>query len=421
VSTEPGNDKDLLAQELQRRSRVMPEHPISVDAVRAEARGIRRRRRIAAGAVAAVVLVIAAPVALSSSGLLDGAPPAPVAPTPSPDPTGEASPEPSPPGPAPTPGPDGRFTLTLEGLDRGPLSAEPVLIGRRLVTPERTVQVPAEVSQILPAGDGWLAAASLPPEGLQTVRLDADLEVVESYGPGTRLAGDAAGSRVAYVRAGGGEVELVDEPVDGSAPATYPLPGADAGPAPVGYAGEAGIVVEETTGDVPGSAAVVAPDGTVRPLDGVQKVWATSSTGLLGAQTSYDSTTGRACSAVMDAQTGDRVVWETCDHTLKAFSSDGRFVAGGASDTDALGSPTVAVLDAQTGEVVVELTTRGRAMGAADQLAWEDGDTLLVSWTEDGRQGIVRVELDGSTELASEVVRTPPMAVSMWFAEIARG
>jgi hypothetical protein len=420
VSTDPGNDKDLLAQELRRRSRVMPQHPISVDAVRAEARGIRRRRRVAAGAVAAVVLVIAAPVALSSSGLLDGAPPAPVAPTPSPDPTGEASPSP---GPAPMPGPDGRFTLTLEGLDRGPLSAEPVLIGRRLVNPDQNVQVPAGVTQILPAGDGWLATTSLPPEGVQTVRLDADLEVMESFGPGTRLAGDAAGTRVAYVRTGGGGVELVDEPVDGSAPATYPLPGVDAGPAPVGYAGEAGIVVEETSGDSPNSAAVVAPDGTVRPLEGVQKVWSTSSTGLLGAQTSYDPITGRACSAVMDATEGDRVVWETCDHSLRAFGPDGRFVAGGASDTDGLGSPSVAILDAQTGEVVVELASRGRAstVGATDQLAWEDEDTLLVSWTEGGRQGIVRVELDGSTELASEVVGTPPMAVSMWFAEIARG
>ena len=91
--------------------------------------------------------------------------------------------------------------------------------------------------------------------------------------------------------------------------------------------------------------------------------------------------------------------WQTCDHTLTAFSPDGTRVAGTDAYLDGFGQRSIAVLDAQDGTVLHEFSSKGRGPTVL-QTAWENEDHVLAVVYERGRWSIVRVGVDGSAELA---------------------
>jgi hypothetical protein len=97
------------------------------------------------------------------------------------------------------------------------------------------------------------------------------------------------------------------------------------------------------------------------------------------------------------------LVWETCDHQLGAFSPDGKYVVGLAPYFDGPGSPSLAILDASTGEPIVDFVS-GRTARSAAQVAdvvWEDSTTLLATVTQGADQYVVRATIDGRVEVVA--------------------
>jgi hypothetical protein len=104
-----------------------------------------------------------------------------------------------------------------------------------------------------------------------------------------------------------------------------------------------------------------------------------------------------SCSEVFGAD--QRGLWRTCEHRLLSFSPDGRKVLASAAYADGLGDTQLAVLDAASGKVGLELKVADG--GAITQMVWEDDTHVLATVYERNRWGIVRIGLDGQRELAA--------------------
>lgn len=407
------DEKDLLAQELRQRSAGVGGHPIGLDDVRDRARSIRRRRNAVRGVVAAVVLAVAVPVGLSATDLLgsSGTPAPPVA---------SQSGEPSPDTPAPTPAPDGSFPLTVHGLEKGEPAGVPYVVAKshQLVTPDGTLDLPESYATITPYNGGWLAIGSEQHPG-KVIMLDDNLEVTHTDPAGGYvLAVSQDGTRVAYtVRQSQTQVMLVDAPTDGTDPVTWMIempPGESLDP--VGFLDNDTVVYNAPATDVMGIART---GGTLTPVEGLRRIDdASEATGMISGLVSYGNSSG--CSGVMDPDSG-RLLWKSCDYSNLRFSPDGRLVVADASYFDGPGSPTVTILDASTGDVVAHFSpVRRDTVVGVSQSAWEDDDTVLSYVDEGGDQALVRLEVDGSSELVTDVVKVPSMSVALWFAEETR-
>jgi hypothetical protein len=103
-----------------------------------------------------------------------------------------------------------------------------------------------------------------------------------------------------------------------------------------------------------------------------------------------------SCSGVYGGK--PKPVWQTCDHTLTAFSPDGSRVLGTDAYLDGFGQRSVAILDSE-GTPLHQFTSKGRGPSVV-QTAWEDEDHVLAVVFERGRWSIVRLGSDGSAELA---------------------
>ena len=88
-----------------------------------------------------------------------------------------------------------------------------------------------------------------------------------------------------------------------------------------------------------------------------------------------------SCSGVTDPLAGTKLLWDTCDYSLGAFSPDGRYIVGLAAYSDGPGSPSLSILDATTGEPLVDYRgpKDGRTCIGVDQAVWEDDDTVLAT------------------------------------------
>jgi hypothetical protein len=140
-------------------------------------------------------------------------------------------------------------------------------------------------------------------------------------------------------------------------------------------------------------------------------------TGLVAGQTKFrgDST----CSEVRNTDPAlSRLVFETCDYNLGgAFSPDGRWVIGYASYSD-LGSPTLAILDAATGDPVVEFASSRDADESAvvHAAAWEDDDTVVAVVEQAGEQAVLRLAADGTATRVSDV-RQAQMSIEFFLPQ----
>ena len=102
-----------------------------------------------------------------------------------------------------------------------------------------------------------------------------------------------------------------------------------------------------------------------------------------------------------DAGAGGAEVWQTCDYSLLGFSPDGRHLLGFTDYLTPDGSPTMAVLDAATGEPVVDFELVGARTGVVGinpEVVWEDDDTVVATLVAGNRQYVVRLGLDGTVE-----------------------
>ncbi|HET7531531.1 MAG TPA: hypothetical protein VFJ83_00170 [Nocardioidaceae bacterium] len=414
------DEKDMLTRELRERSTDVGGHPIGFDAVRQSARKIQRRRSIVSGAVAAVVATIAVPAGVAvTSAINDPNDPAKT-------PTIATSPSPT-----ATPRPDGTFPFTIKGLPRGesPQLNYVVAGERTMVTPEGEVELPEAYSQVVPYRDGWLALYG-GQNGYENVILDEDMGIESTTLAGEAIAVSADGSRVLTAQRDfnvRGRTVVLDSPATSNyerEQITWDAPD-NSWVKPVGYLDEQAVVFQATDEEGRTEVLMGVDDNDPRtvPLEGFLNVSSTSAVnGLVAGQVSYDDKTGRGCYAAMDPRASTtKMVWETCDYEPQAFSPDGRFVVAGAPDSDGLGSPTLTILDARSGDPVVEFSPPKDVMVAVTQAAWEDDHTVVATVIEGIEMRLVRADVAGNLELAGSVSHTmDDMNLPLWLAETPR-
>lgn len=410
-------EKDDLVRELRARSEDIGGHPIAFEQIKQSARKIQRRRRIASGAVAAMALAVAVPTALSVTSGINSAPlPAE---TPSPNPTPSVT-------ETAAPRPDGPVVITTEGLPRGtdPQLSYIVPGSDELVTPEGTFQLPGDYMMITPfditaSGDGGWLAIGTNNGGTTLEMLDTDFDAQRVVQGSMQFVVNEDGTQVAYTERDPetGEQVLANAATNGLDVTTWPMP--DSEVTPVGFLPGMQVLFQ-TQGEDP-LIGIANGEGTITELDGFNGVSdASESSGLVAGQTLWQPL--KECYGVMDptASTSE-TIWETCDYTLGDFSPNGQYVLGGTPGADAMGSPSMAVLDAQTGDVVVEFEPpKGTYMGLY-QVAWESNDSLLAMvYHGDGDVIMVRAHLDGRLEQVGPTGQSRNMNLPFWFADVPR-
>ncbi len=401
-------EERALRHALHGKVDMMTSTPLATRDVHAKARGIRRRRQAIAGAGIAAALAVIVPTAIYAGGTLDNDTTPPVttgSPSPSQgsDPTTEPSQTPT--GPVVFETGD-LATGDAPAVDYAELDVEQgIPVGGVIHTADgRTIDLPpGQLREFAVLGDGWVVSVGHPDDGREQVYL---LDRVGNYSEAWDSQGDLAvgpgGSTVAWVgadftvRVAGSEgvVELGTLP-DGT---TWSV-GAVVGP-DCATAADCRVLVNNKGGqqevyDVTGDQ--------VQRLDGYVAITAAFGS-LVAGMTSVDDLEPSSCSDLFDAGTGD-VVWDTCDNTLGAFSPDGSAVLGLPSYGSGLGDPTLDLLDAATGDPLVQLTSkRDGSSATAMGEVWEDDTHLLTIAYDDGAFSIVRVGLDGSMDYAVEPV-----------------
>lgn len=380
--------EDELSRSLHARADGLTASPITLDAVKGTATTIRRRRRGASFAAVAAVVALAVPLGAQLA--------------PSPD----RAPEPV--EPAPTPRPDGTFRLGLRQLSPGDRPGVPYALGTTLVTPGTEIELDDRYLQVVQWGEGHLAVAARGSDAdgrfsFRLVRLDASYDEVEELtaaAPVIALSPDR--SQVAWVEPAGDRADLVVGSVaDAAQQWRAELPAAYA--QPVGFLPDGRVAVGLDQGDSYISAfAAVGPDGRTEPIDGFQRLADVDPTGQLVGQTDYRDATGVQCSGARDL--AGTLLWERCGLELGALSPDGRYVLGFDTGEVAGASTFLSVLDAATGDPVLELTSGKGAGTYASDPVWEDQDTVLAVVEEGAEEAIVRFELDGRAEQATSTV-----------------
>jgi hypothetical protein len=407
------HDQDLatrLGETLHRRADALHDTPLDLLDVRGRATSIRRRRRAVAGvAAAAVVAAVVVPLSLLPDGggdrALDLQPAETITPIERPVP------------------------LDPQAAPEGAAARIPYLdaAAKRLVTPAGTYDLPEAYRQIVPDGDGgWVALAQGAPgmTGTTVQMLDSDFRVVDASGaPSDALAVREDGGHAADVEYAGtdgwrlvmtelprvGDYTFVDVAPQSSEQEVHRA---------VGYVSEDAVVVEATDPDTGrNSYRVVAADGTTTPFDGFNRVDSASSvSGLVAGQTEF--TGDGSCNGVLDPLATDpKMVWRTCDHSLGAFSPDGTYVVGLAPYSDSLGSPSVGILDAATGEPVVDFVSDNDPASAAAvvNVAWEDATTLLATVHQGNEDYLLRLGIDGTVERLDAMVNPGGENIRFWF------
>ncbi|HEX5917236.1 MAG TPA: hypothetical protein VFY76_05240 [Nocardioides sp.] len=401
--------EDQVHDALHRTADPLQRSPVTVSDVRTRARRIQRRRVATAGAAVAAVLAIAVPVGIGMVG---------------PTTRSDVPPATEPPAPQVT----GTVRIDPRSAPGGTELAVPLINvdEQSLVVDGETVDLPRRYDQLTPYADGWIGVAFVDPmdEGAVGVHvLGPDFEVLEEASPSSHLAVSADGSRIAWAEYDGARWTLVERDRDGAREERRtPLPPGpqDARVRPVGFLpGDALLVGTMDPSSWQESATVVASDGTTSPLRGSRRVGSASEvSGLVTIQTEF--TGDGSCWEVRDAGGGGAEVWQTCDYSLLAFSPDGRHVIGFTDYLTGDGSPTLAVLDAVTGERVVDFELAGARTGVVGinpEVAWEDDDTVVATLVTGNRQYVVRLGLDGTVErVGGEGVDSGPGEVRLKLA-----
>ena len=401
--------EDRLHDALHHRVDPMRRAPITTDGVRTRARRIRRRRTVTAAAAVAAVLAVAVPAGLSMTGSSQ---------------RGEAPLVTQPPAPRIT----GTVPIDPRSAPVGDAAGIPMISVNDpgVIVGEETIEVPDVYDAIVRYLDGWVATVNV--EGMQTVQvLDQDFQRVSGSGYRTTgLTVSADGSRIAWAEYDGGRWSVVDRAADGSRQdrRTELPPGPeDASVTTVGFASDTEVVVSQEDPSDDAVTALIADGTDVAEIRGpLEPRTASVATGAVAGVVSRDADSS-TCSAVIDVRTRAES-WETCDYEPVSFSPDGRHVAAFAAQYDGSGSPSLALLDASTGDTVVDFELVGPpdSFAATSEVAWEDDETLLLTMVSGNVQYVVRVGLDGTVErVGGPVNDLDPESISSKFATSQAG
>ena len=407
------DEQDLLSQAMREKAAGVGGHPIGMDAVRGRARHIRRRRNAVRGAVAAMVATIAVPGGLAVQTALDspdGATPPPV-----------ASGTPSSASSSANPRPDGPVELTLAGLPQGDQAGLPYVLvdEKQLVAPGGTWDLDEAYTAMQPYNDGWIALGVSKKGFYDVVLLDADLrEQVRRHAGSDTIVANQDGTQLAWAeRDDADTVTLFNAPSNGLDPLAWQVQTPEETPMQVvGFLDDDTVVYQ--TGGVENEIGTATVGGTTTPIDGFIDVSdASEANGLVAGRTSYDDLNGDgSCSGVKEPRATE-VLWERCGVTIGEFSPDGRYVTAYPGMFD-FAAPALYVLDARTGETVVEFSPEKglKRIVGVQQVAWEDEDSVLAVVVDGTTQQLVRANLAGSLEAVSEPLDFDGESMRVWVA-----
>ena len=380
--------EQMLARQLQDQVDGMGGHPLGLGDVKGRAGRIRRNRRIAAGVGVAAAVAIIAPVATIAAQNLDssgqGIPPA-----------------------GPVPVEIARRTLTLDGLTRGDAPAVEYFTPDGVVLPGEGLQELDSSYQALvpsPADGGWIAVEP----DRQGIRYFS--EDFEPQGGSSKTDGLATTPDRAWVTwsapESGGQTLVLRSTTDPEAGMVWDFPEFPA-VTPVDFVAEDRVVyqsIDQQDGSV--EAGIAEPDGSLTKLPGVVGVSSANPVnGLIAVQTRTNKDAS-GCFGVVDPDVRTtEPAWETCDHSLGAFSPDGRYVMASSPYGDGFGLTTLEVLEAETGEMVARFTQASNTQIALVMPVWESDSTIVTVAAEGENQTMVRLGVDGTLEEAVEPVK----------------
>ena len=387
------SERDFVRELEHRADDVRPTH-VRFEDVRAAAHRIRRRRRIAVSSVAAALV---AGAVLVPTALLGGSP-------------SNDRPEPAPLVPTITPGQTVPFDLDAP---QGDAPRVPYLRVADAVAIDADGEhdVPSGTSQLVPYGDGYLALAdgdNPTPVQLRLYRLDADYEVVGDLGPvGSAIRASADGRRTAWMELTPTQAFLVTAQ-DGEVVQRLPLPEGNIG-YPVGFTAAGTVYNIEKLDSSGGWTWEVAVGDARTPVPHFNYVWdASPVSDLVVGETGFNTL---ANLPRVGAMAGSELLWEDCCYRLEDLSPDGSLLVGYPDEGTPM-APRLTVLDARTGQKVLEFDGGGRA--TVVEAAWEDDGHVLAVVQQGGRQAVLRLGLDGTVERTTGFVRVATLSTT-WF------
>ena len=403
MNTNDNELEDMLGSQLTRRAGDVRSPGVSLSAVHQRAGRIRRRRRAVAGAGVAAVLAIAIPVAVNIGDV--------------PNPKNSIDLAPAPPKVS-------RTTLSLAGLERGEDSRLEFFTADGVMLADGLQELSESWQAMIPrTGGGWLA---LGPSREEVLEVSPDFEPTLLAEINQRLVSDPERSLVAWVAPGqSGQTLTTYSTADSTLTHTWDLP-ATPSVEPVDFAG-ADSVVFQTVGRSGGtqSISLAHPDGTTRLLsrEWVKAISANPRTGLIAVQTTAKPDASGCFGVVDPAAESDQPLWQTCDHSLGAFSPDGRFVLASDPYQSGLGITSLSVLEASTGDLVAEFTQPQGGQLAVNNVAWESDSSILGVAIEGMDSTMVRFGIDGSLARVGEPVAGDPMSDQAFYlsADLLRG
>lgn len=386
------NEPNQLRDELTRRSQVMAESELDFDAMRGQARGIRRRRRIGTGlAAAAVLAVIAVPTALVVDDVRQDSAPGPAEGT-------SQVPDPDRSTPAPDDDQNGQTGTHLaddkeaarEALENLPTTDTLTVAYLRdgVVhladgTKAEAPRVKGPVSAIAGYHGGWLVAE----QGASDVHADATVHQYDAAGAevGSTPGNDAwvtsnDGTRLAWwtwnTEEQVGELHSGLPSGMGEGDGTVQQTG-DAYVVPVGYLPSGELVYGATRGSAGQVARATDFAGNVRTIEGLASVTATDQINnrIAGQASDAQGAADGSRAVVADGTTGAEI-WHKDGWMLDRFSPDGQHVIGYQLGADPL---KVAILDAADGSVVSEVDLHDdHGLGYTD-VVWNDDSSLAIA------------------------------------------
>ncbi len=375
------NDLDNeLSRTMRRHAENLSAAPLAFDDVRGKATSIRRRRQLAAGVGALAAVAVIVPTAMFASQSLrteDELPPASGTPT-----VVDTN------GPSPSEGP-------TQGVDSGALDVRDLPTG-----------APPQV-ELLTGGDSARAETSE-----AVVRWTREGIVVETggqtfgpYAASTGMVRNQAGTTVAWATDEGDLMAWADgagEPFvighsDLMGPQVAAITGTSCAP---GESSDCLFYASGWSMEANGPESfTMTPDGQVGQVAGgavINVNDATDAGWVLGITEQDDF---GSCSAVF-APGESKPVFRTCDHTFDAFSPNGDFVLASEPYHSGIGSGTIAIYDARTGDLLAERTKKKNDYAFYNSAVWEDEGHVLFTAFQDGQWSVVRMSLDGAIEFA---------------------
>jgi hypothetical protein len=397
------NDLDNeLGRTMRRHAENLSAAPLAFDDVRGKATSIRRRRQLATGIGALAAVAVIVPTAMFASQNLTADNEIDPGDTATPTVTDSNGTE----GPGPTMGADSG-ALDVAGL---PTGAEP---GVGLLTSGMAVFETGEATVRLDR-DGEAIV----------VTVETDAETFGPYASSTGLTQNQAATTVAWATDDGAVMAWADgesEPFVIARPDSASLRvAAVTGTDCTRQASDctfyvSGYDMATGTSEVftltsSGEVGAADPDGLLISVRDA------TDDGRIAGYTEINELEATSCSAVLQpAESGSTPLWETCNHSLDAFSPDGGFVLASDPYHSGIGAGRIAIYDARTGELLADRAKLKNRMAFYNAAVWEDETHVLFTAYQDGQWSIVRMDLTGAMEYAVEPQDGDEMAVPWQF------